>query len=114
VGLERGPLSLVTTTEELLEIKRSGCLEIRDYGRRRSAALTMLSAKVSTNFVDKSLSLGRCSSLAHSGHGVYLFGLVNTISFCLLSLILHRLRTPCVVRGNCDAGCIFAFVLLLY
>jgi hypothetical protein len=35
VGLERGPLSLVGTTEELLERKSSGFgLEIRDYGRR--------------------------------------------------------------------------------
>jgi hypothetical protein len=33
VGLERGPLSLVSTIEELLERKNSGSgLEIRDYG----------------------------------------------------------------------------------
>jgi hypothetical protein len=35
VGLERGPFSLVSTTEELLGIKSSGYgLEIREYGRR--------------------------------------------------------------------------------
>jgi hypothetical protein len=35
VGLERGPLSLVSTTEELLVRKYSGSsLENRDYGRR--------------------------------------------------------------------------------
>jgi hypothetical protein len=35
VGLERGPLSLVSTTEELLGRKSSGsCLEMREYGRR--------------------------------------------------------------------------------
>jgi hypothetical protein len=35
VGLERGPLSLVSTAEELLGRKSSGSgLEIRDYGRR--------------------------------------------------------------------------------
>jgi hypothetical protein len=35
VGLERGPLSFVTTIEELLERKSSGSgLEIREYGRR--------------------------------------------------------------------------------
>jgi hypothetical protein len=35
VGLERGPLSFVSTTEELLEIKSSGSgLENREYGRR--------------------------------------------------------------------------------
>jgi hypothetical protein len=35
VGLERGPLSLLSTTEELLERKISGSgLENGDYGRR--------------------------------------------------------------------------------
>jgi hypothetical protein len=35
VGLKRGPLSLVSTIEELLERKSSGFgLEIREYGRR--------------------------------------------------------------------------------
>jgi hypothetical protein len=35
VGLERGPLSLVSTTEELLDKKSSGaCLENWEYGRR--------------------------------------------------------------------------------
>jgi hypothetical protein len=34
VGLERGPLSLVSTIEELLDKKSSGsCLENREYGR---------------------------------------------------------------------------------
>jgi hypothetical protein len=41
VGLELGPLSLVNTTEELLERKSNGFdLENRDYGRRGSAAVT--------------------------------------------------------------------------
>jgi hypothetical protein len=35
VGLERGPLSLAISTEELRERKSSGsCLENREYGRR--------------------------------------------------------------------------------
>jgi hypothetical protein len=35
MDLERGPLSLVSTTEELLKRKNSGWgLEIREYGRR--------------------------------------------------------------------------------
>jgi hypothetical protein len=35
VGLERGPLNLVSTTEELLDRKVAGsCLENREYGRR--------------------------------------------------------------------------------
>jgi hypothetical protein len=41
VGLERGPLSLVSTIQELLERKsRDPCLENQDYCRRRSASLT--------------------------------------------------------------------------
>jgi hypothetical protein len=40
VGLERGPLILVTTTDELLEIKRSGSSqENRDYGRKDPSRL---------------------------------------------------------------------------
>jgi hypothetical protein len=35
MGLERGPLSLMSTTEELLDRKSSGsCPENREYGRR--------------------------------------------------------------------------------
>jgi hypothetical protein len=42
VGLERGPLILLSATEELLGRKSSGSgLEKREYGRRGSAALTM-------------------------------------------------------------------------
>jgi hypothetical protein len=41
VGLERGPLSLVSTIEEPLERKSGGSgLENGDYGCRGSAALT--------------------------------------------------------------------------
>jgi hypothetical protein len=40
VGLERGPLSLVSTTEELLGRKISGSgLENREYGRRDPSRL---------------------------------------------------------------------------
>jgi hypothetical protein len=66
VALERGPLSLVSTIEELLGRKSSGCnLEIREYGRgdplHRSRG-TPLSAKVGTSFADKRRSLGTVRS----------------------------------------------------
>jgi hypothetical protein len=70
--LNRGPLSLVSTIEELLERKSSGSgLESWDYGRGDVTLTTRFhSAKVGTNFVDKWWLLGLYSSLADSGQGV--------------------------------------------
>jgi hypothetical protein len=68
VGLKRGALSLVSTTEELLGRKSSGSgLENQDYGSRdppRWPRDTPLSAKDGTSIAGKWRSLRPYSSLA--------------------------------------------------
>jgi hypothetical protein len=70
--LYRGPLSLVSTPEELLGRKSSGSgLEIREYGCRDPSLWpwgNLYPKKLALTFSDKR-RLGWYSSLADSGHG---------------------------------------------
>jgi hypothetical protein len=87
VGLERGPPSLVSTTEELLEIKSSGSgLENREYGRRDSSRWsrgTLYPQKLAQN------------SLTSGGRSV---GIVRSrtqaTEFSLVSYLLYMLSWP--------------------
>jgi hypothetical protein len=92
VGLERGPLSLVSTIEELFGRNSSGsCLENREYGRRDTSTWHPLSARVGNHFADKRRSLGRYSSLADSDHGV-LFLCFNNISGLASRVVLSSIE----------------------
>jgi hypothetical protein len=82
VGLERGPLSFVSATEELLGRKSSGSgLESRKYGCKypsRSPRGTLYPQKVGTNFADRPRSLFDSKNRqtpAETGAGVYGDGL---------------------------------------
>jgi hypothetical protein len=92
VDLEQGPLSLVSTTEELLES--------REYGRRDSSRWprgTLYPQKVGTNFADKRRSLGRYSSLADSGHGIFM---PNSCGIQPLDALNSRIVWTQKIEGN--------------
>jgi hypothetical protein len=82
VGVIRGPLSLASTTEDLLERKSSGSgLESREYGSVDPLRWP-LSAKIGINFTDNQRSFGRYSSLADWGHAVcFALFLLYTIKY---------------------------------
>jgi hypothetical protein len=83
VGLEWDPLSLVSTTEKLLERKSSGSgLDSQDYGRRGSAVQTTRHPSIRKKLAPTSpTSGGRSVGIVHS-----LTETTEFASFALLKL----------------------------
>jgi hypothetical protein len=87
VGLERGPLSLVSTLEELLGIKNSDSgLEIREYGRREQPRWPRGTLYPQKLTLTSPTSGGQYSSLADSGYSVFSVLFI----LCITSPPLHR------------------------
>jgi hypothetical protein len=70
VGLERGPLMQLRSCLKDKVAAPVRKTENMAAGIRCADHITSSVRKVGTNFTDKQPSLGRYSSLAHSGHGV--------------------------------------------
>jgi hypothetical protein len=89
VGLERDPLSLVSTTEELLERESSGSdLENREYGHRDPSRWPC-----GTLFTGKLQLLGRYSLLADSGHeGLFLMQLTVLVAPAFVNTEVNSMK----------------------
>jgi hypothetical protein len=89
VGLERGPGSLVSTVEELLGRKSSGCgLERQEYGRRDPSRWLRGSAKVGTAW-------SRRSSSKFEGRAGFLFRFHPSETSMSIKLYLPDLSNCC-------------------
>jgi hypothetical protein len=103
VGLERGPLSLVSTTEELLGRKSSGsCLENREYGRRdpsrgpRGTLCPQKSAITSPTSGGRSVGIIRSRSFS-----LVFFSSGTTLPLLPLSPVFWKEDTYCRCRVCC-------------
>jgi hypothetical protein len=117
VGLEGGPLSLVITTEELLERKSSGSglkTEIMAVGDPlRWLCDTVLYSKVATNFADRRRSLGRYISPAGSGNGVCFVCLIIIIIIINFAFFIAYSSRKCCPFVRCISAARFLSRLIV-
>jgi hypothetical protein len=86
VGLQRGPLSLVNTLEELLRRKSSGSgLENREYGRKGSVKLSTWHKMAPTSLTSSGRSVGIVRSRIQATELGYLYQ-------CIISMRLNIIR----------------------
>jgi hypothetical protein len=106
VGLERGPLSLVSTIELLLKRKGSSSgLEIQEYGHRDPSRWPcgtplLYLQKLALTSPTKRQSLGQYSLLANSGQGVFLFSFFY-ILFSATKQTLKPIKKPNIHLHAC-------------
>jgi hypothetical protein len=102
VGLERGPLSLVSTIEELFGRKKSSSsgLEIREYCRRDPSRWphgTLYPPKLPLTSLTSSGNQAYCNSHARSIFSKVFLGLgivaIYTVEFVSLLIHLHSIQT---------------------
>jgi hypothetical protein len=124
VGLERGSLSLVSTTEELLDRRVAAPVQKTEntaVGIRHADHVSHpLSAKVSNHVADKRRSHGRYSSLADSDHGFF-FNVKRSVSVtCWIGPFTVSQRTKFVCSSVTDetwrqtGGKVFGFRILFF
>jgi hypothetical protein len=98
VGLERGPLSLVSTIEELLGRKSSDSgLEIREYGRRDPSLLTRDILYPQKLALTSPASGGRSVGMVLSRTKAMEFSLV-IVAVTLTVVMLHLWQQLCNIR----------------
>jgi hypothetical protein len=99
VRVEQGPLSLLSTIEELSKKKSSGsCLENREYGRRGTTALTTRhpSIRKSWHYADKRRSIVRYSSFADSSHGIIIIIIIYLYYYIVFTYFFLLFSFSCL------------------